>query len=472
MTVGGIQFGGLASGLDTAAIIDAILAAEGRPLRVLANRKSAEQERLNLLGTFEGLVKKLRDKAHALQDSNSFFAHKLSLGAEGIASVTLSGSAEAGAHTLKVNSLAAADRYAFAGVLDPTADLTPGSLDFTYGGNSYSVTVSAGSDLNDLAAAINIAAGEDVTASVVNTGTDATPSYQLVLAGDDTGADFAIGGLLSTVPELGTAQHVSIATNAEVVIDGLTVQRSSNLFSDVLPGISFTVSRETVGVEELSFTVDVDPSGIRKNIQGFVDAYNEVLDFMNKQSSFSTTAGAGGPLFGDSTLNAIRSNLRRALFNPDETVMAANPAYGSLGLIGINLGSDGKLSIDETKLDAKLNGDLGAFEQFFNRADDITTTSVDERGAFVKLEGILDDLTKDRTGFDGKTKIEGLFHSRKTSIQRQLKGFDDDMERQQARLDKFEDSLVAKFAALEQLISGLQSQQAFLTANLANTNRR
>src|SRR5688572_33487809 len=95
MTLGGIQFGGLASGLDTSAIIDAILLVEGRAKRVLQGRKEDEQEKLTLLGTFQGLVEKLQDKARDLQTAGNFFAHELAVGEEGIASFTLSGSAEA-----------------------------------------------------------------------------------------------------------------------------------------------------------------------------------------------------------------------------------------------------------------------------------------------------------------------------------------------------------------------------------------
>src|SRR5688572_379725 len=121
MTFGGIQFGGLASGLDTNAIIAAILGVEGRTMRQLEARKEDEQKKLTLLGTFQGLVEKLQDKARDLQTAGNFFAHELAVGEEGIANFTLSGSAEAGAHTLEVLSLAAADRYAFAGVADPAA---------------------------------------------------------------------------------------------------------------------------------------------------------------------------------------------------------------------------------------------------------------------------------------------------------------------------------------------------------------
>ena len=146
----GIQFGGLASGLNTGALIDAILAVEGRALRVLEGRKEEEQEKLSLLGTFEGLVNDLRDKARDLQVAGNFFAHELTVGEEGIASFTLSGGATSSSHTLEVLDLAAADRWAFAGVPDPDVPLASGgNVTFDYDGVSYDVTIVAGSTLNE-----------------------------------------------------------------------------------------------------------------------------------------------------------------------------------------------------------------------------------------------------------------------------------------------------------------------------------
>jgi flagellar hook-associated protein 2 len=464
MTLGGIQFGGLASGLDTGAIIDAILLAEGRTLRGVEKRKQGEQAKLTLLGTFEGLVNKLRDKARDLGAAHEFFAHKLTVEKKGIATFTLGGSAEAGAHTLEVLSLASADRYAFAGVADPEAALGTGTVAFTYGGNSYSIAVASGSDnLTDIAAAINTAAGADVTASVVNAGPSSAPSYQLVIAGDDTGADFAITGLTSSVGGLAGATHVSTASNAQVVIDGLAVQRSSNLFSDVLPGVSFTVSRVTPAATPMSFTVDLDPAGIKANIQEFVDAFNEVVEFVNAQNTFTLEDGAGGELFGDSALDAVRSTLRRALFDVDlATVMADSEGYSTLGLIGIDLQADGTLEIDDQQLEQKLNGNLDLFSDFFRHEGVLPDHS--DSGVFGRIDGMLDDLLDDSTAPNGRN-VDGLIDSRRVSIQRQVVGFDREIERLELRLEKLEESLVAKFAALERLLAGLQSQQAFLGAS-------
>ena len=461
MTLGGIQFGGLASGLDTGALIEAILAVEGRSLRVAERRKEDESKKLSLLGTFDGLVNKLRDLARDLQADSDFYAHKLTIGEEGIADFDLSGSATEGAHTLVVNSLASADRWAFSGVTDPAASLGAGTLSFSYGGTAYNVAVASGSDsLNGIRDAINSAAGEDVTASVVNVGTEASPSWQLVIAGDDTGADFAITGLASSVAGLTGATNVTPASNARIVIDGLEVERSSNLFSDVLQGVSFTVSR-TTDLVGTSFTVEVDTAGMKTNVKQFVDAYNEVIKFVNAQNTFSTEGGPGGALFGDNALDGVRSIVRRAMFSVN-TEQDAN--YRTIGQLGLDLQSDGTIKIDDAKFDAALATDKDQFSSFFRAqgADEDLVESND--GLLVRIDQMLDDLLKTTSVDvgDHSVEIKGLINSRRDAIGRQMHDYDKEIDRLEDRLEKLEESLVLKFANLERIMSGLQSQQSYL----------
>lgn len=471
MTLGGIQFGGLASGLDTGAIIEAILAVEGRSMRVAEQRRDAENKKLSLLGTFEGLVNKLRDLARDMQSDSDFYAHKLTIGEEGIATFDLSGSATPGAHTLIVNSLASADRWAFGGVTDPGASLGTGNVTFSYGGTSYDVAIAAGSDsLEDIRDAINAAAGADVTASVINVGTTTTPLYQLVIAGDETGADFAITGLASTVNGLTAPTNVTPASNAQVEIDGLVVERSTNLFSDVLSGVSFTVSRETGGLET-SFTIEVDTEGMKANLQEFVDAYNEVIKFVNTQNTFSLENGPGGELFGDNALNGVRSIVRRAIFSVNEL---QDPDYRTIGQLGLDLQSDGTIKIDDKELEEALSTNLDAFSSFFRAEGANEDEAEADDGLLVRVDQMLDQLL-DSTSVPVGTEsleIKGLISARRDAIGRQVRDYGKEIDRLEERLTKLEESLVLKFANLERIMSGLQSQQGFLQNVGLGLNRR
>ena len=479
-----IQFGGLASGLDTAAIIDAILGVERVPINALLSDKREEEGKLSLIGTVKGHLQSLRDKAEELSTLGGFFSYDITASEEGVASFSVTGAPQTGSHSLIVNQLAAASRFTFTDtVADPDSDLGGGDINFNVNGTAYSLTVSASdSSLNEIRDAINSLAGDDVTASVVNIGTSGSPQYQLVLAGDDTGLEGAVTGLTSTVAGLTDANIVELtsAANAEVEIDGLTVQRSTNTFDDVLDGLSFTAQAADVS-KTISFSTATDNEGIKAKVQEFVDAYNEVITFINDQSTFTEEDGAGGALFGDSILRNIKSTLSNSLFSVDiATVVADTAGFSTLSLLGIDLGTDGQLTIDDAKFDAKLDEDPDAFADLF-----VDTDGFDNTGAANNTSAFYTDLTADDGLFDNLfraidqsvndlvlgdgSSLKGLFSRREESINDAISRFDDRIEILEARLITTEESLIARFSALESLIAGLNAQGSAL-GSLNSTN--
>ncbi len=281
-----ISFGGLASGLDTSAIINALLGVERLPLLHLEKQKETENDKLDLISTLKDHLKGLQTLADDLKTVGNFLDFSISASVENVAAFTATGEAQTGAHTLEVLSLAQADRWAFDGVADPSLDLAGADgeqIDFTVNGTSYSVALlQAGSSLNEIAGAINDLAGDDVTASVVNVGTASNPSYQLVLGADETGEDYRITGVSSTVAGLAidgtvpdgsgnalSSNNITVGSNALAVIDGLQVERSGNEFNGVVAGVDLTVLSANVGTE-ITFSIEADKDSIKEKMQEFV----------------------------------------------------------------------------------------------------------------------------------------------------------------------------------------------------------
>jgi flagellar hook-associated protein 2 len=459
-----ITFSGLGSGLDTTAIINAILQVEALPMQKLQGEKAVNTKKLDLIGTLKGLVDDLKKKANEFSDLGGFLAYTVT-NDESVAAFTLTGdTAATGGHTLEILSLASADRYTFdpmATVTDPAVDLGAGTMHFTYGENTYDVAIGAGageSSLNAIAMAINTEAGEDVTASVINTGTELSPDYQLVMTGNDTGSDFVIGELgQSTVPGLTgmTLLQIGEASNAVAVVDGLTVERSDNVFAGVVEGLSFTATGTTQGVS--TFSVEVNNEGVTEHVQGFVDAYNAVMSFIETQNEFDKEEGAKSYLFGDSILSRVRSTINAALFNVDiGTVVADTEGYSTLGLIGIDLQADGSLKLDATQFEDKLTGNLDALSSLF--ADEDT-------GLMVKLETAIDEMVDSQTSQSGAA-IPGIFDLRTETLQSLNKTIDKQLASLEFNLGQIEETLKQKFASLEKLMAGLNSQGDYLQAQL------
>ncbi|HKX46638.1 MAG TPA: flagellar filament capping protein FliD [Planctomycetota bacterium] len=483
-----ISFSGLASGLDTSAIIAALVEAEKLPILALEQQKTIEKKKIDLFGLLEGYLADLSKKAEALQDFDGFLAKQVQASEEGVAALSVTSSALAGSHTLEVNALASADRWSFVGVPDHTANLATGpgqTVDFTYDGVAYSVAIDeAASSLEDIREAIETATGGAVDASVVNTGTESSPSYVLVVAGSQTGADFALTGLATSVGGLALDQQLTVASNAEITLDGLAIQRSTNDFSNVLPGLSITAQSLASGpTEAITFTISADTEAIQAGVQEFIDLYNKAIGFINSQNEYSEDEGPGGDLFGDSALRTVRSALNDALFGPG--AVDSTSAFGSLGLVGIKLAVDGTLSLDAAKFQAKLGEDIDAFADLFADLDGFDNagalegtpefyvdTSADS-GVFSRLVQGLAKLLDDQTDVNGNT-LKGLLDNKQATAQKNVDRIDDQIEQLELRLEKFEAGLVAQFTALETLLAGLQTQEQSLLAlqNLGNFNQQ
>lgn len=488
----GISIGGLGSGLDTRAIIDALVRVERLPIDMLEEKKEAEKKKLTLLNTLKGYVDTLRSKAKTLSTTRDFLAFTVTASDQVTASFKANGAAVAGSHTITVNQLATADRWAFDGVVDSTTNLATADgqgVSFTYDGVAYNATVTqAASSLNDIADAINTAAAGKVAASVVNTGTDTNPSYQLVLSGQATGEDLRIGAITSSVAALtidatgpngqGVAQssnNLTVGNNAIAVIDGLQVERAGNDFSDVLAGVSIS-ALSADPLKTTSFTVEPNKESIKTKLKDFVEAFNKVMTFIHDQNKYSEDTGAGGPLQGDSALRTLQSTIRGELFGTTITDINNDPeGFGTLKLLGFDLQKDGTLVINDAKLTDKLDEDLTQFADLFVDTDGFDnggaaagtpayyTDITADKGLADKLMRALDRITK---GFDtGSGSVsKGLFDARADSINSRVRLYDRQIDDREARLDKYQSALEARFAVLESTMSRLQSQQQYLNA--------
>lgn len=496
----GINFSGLASGLDTNAIVSQLVALERIPIQLIESQKGQQQDKLDKINQLADLVKGLQEKAEGLSNLDEFYAFSVGGSFDGSLTVSAGAGAVAGSHTVEVLSTAGTDRWSFDGVADSTANLASGAgetVDFTVNGTTYQIAVdAAASSLDAIASQINDQAGDDVTATVVNTGTQAAPSYKLLLASDHQGEDGRIAGITSTIAGLtidGTpadgsgnavsSNHVSVGTNAVAIIDGLTITRTTNDFSDVLAGVSLSVLAETTG--EVTFTVEPDKEAIKTKIEEFIGAYNEVLGFINVQNTYTPPeedgeAGTTGVLFGDGLLQTVKRTFDAALFNVDPATVAADTeGYSTLSLIGISTNSDGTLELDSTTFDEKFDGNLEALADLFVDSDGferdpgaVANTSAwyedttADSGLMASLVRGIEQLFGSIEDNDPDVDLKGIFDLKRDVINSRVKSLNEQIQQKEDRLDEYEQDLVLRFARLEELMGALNAQGASLGAAL------
>jgi flagellar hook-associated protein 2 len=120
-------------------------------------------------------------------------------------------------------------------------------------------------------------------------------------------------------------------------------------------------------------TVENDTEAVGDAIVGFVDAYNQVIDFLNDQLRYDSVTEQGGLLIGDSLLVTVQNDLRRMATG----VIPGLPSdMNRLAAIGITSVSEtGKLVIDDAKLNQALTDDLSGVANLFSTS--FATTNPD-----------------------------------------------------------------------------------------------
>ncbi len=488
-----ISFGGLASGLDTNAIISALVSAERIPIQQLQAKKDVEQSKLSLLGTLKGHLSELQDQASKLSKLSDFLAFKVEASHEGVANFSVNGTAQAGSHTIEVLSMAQADRWAFDAISDPEADLATvdgQQLSFTVGSTQYDIAVNAGeSSLYEIASSINDLAGDDVTASVVNTGAG-TDSYQLVISSKETGEDARISGIATDIAGLSidgtgpdgngvaqSANNITVGMNAAALIDGLHVERADNSFNGVIQGVDIDAISSDPGTV-VQFTVDADGEVVKEQMNEFIDAYNEVMNFINDQNKYSEDDGVGGDLFGDSILTSVRSTLNSALFDLDlDTVANDTTGFATLGLLGIKTTTDGTLIMNEATFDEKLAENVELLADLFVDTDGFDNGGVDatspayyvdttaDSGLMATLDRAIDRLLDPIEVADGEY-VDSIFDARDDTIRETMKRYDNEIERLETYVATFEEQQRARFSSLEELMGQLNAQSSSLISIL------
>lgn len=438
-----INFGGLASGIDTGSIVEALMEIERQPLERLESDKEYFSSRQDAFDTLDTKLKTLLEKFEDIDSSSEVRAYSASATSEEYFSVSASGTALPGSYNIEVQSLARQQK-----------DVSDGSYASRSEANFTSGTLTIGTtdividndSLDSLVDKINQANTGDnatgVAASILQDGN----GFRLVLTGEDASNAFSAtitGGTTANGYDplaFSTTQTQSLAS---IVVDGITVTSGSNVFEDVIPGVSLTVNKEqeTAG-ETTVMTVAEDVDAVKTKFKDMVTAYNAVIDYISDQKDSDWG--------NDSGLKAVKRNLQKMLTSQ----VATGGNLTTLSQIGLETQSDGTLSIDNTVLEEAISENM----------NDLDTLLAGGEG----IEGIASMFN---TYLEATTdRADGLAASRQASTDRTLKTIETNIIKMESRLEKRESLLRNQFDAMELLISNLNSTGSYLTQQLSLFN--
>lgn len=456
-----ISSAGIGSGLDVAKIVEQTVAAEKVPLKKLEYKAEGIQTQISTYGEIKSLTSKLGDISSKLTRDSAWNGVSISSSNSTITG-TMTGIAAPGTYNIKVTQLAQAQTTVIGGA-DAVAlakDETmgaDGTIKLKMGAVEKDISVSSSDTLTKIATKIN-EAEMGIQASVV---TDVDGKERLMLRSKETGTDKAFTvDIDPDLTKLGQAK-AQAAQNAKVELNGMEVESSSNTFANTIPGMSFTVSEVTSTAATLN--VKADTEAMKKNIQEFVDAYNELNDLLTKSTKSVRTAdgkvdqsaqnSGAGTLQGDSATVSLQNSLRMLT----QGISGSKGSLTRLSDIGIQMQEGGKLSLDASKLDKALTNIDDLKGLFANKADALGQGG----GIAVNFKNFTDKLLA----------FDGTLNTKSDSLESKLKSNTAEQDKVNKRAEALEKRLYAQYSALDTKMASLNALNAYVSQMVTTWNK-
>ena len=412
-TTSGITTQGVGSGLDIAGIVDKLMSVEQIPLTRLQQKESSYQTKLSAFSAARGMLSTFQNSVASLAVPTAFSSFAAAIGDDSVATVaidsTRSGSLSAGTHTLRVDRLATSQRTASTGFPATSTAIGTGTLTidiggwdagyttFTPNGTAGSRTITIDPSNNTLSAirdAINQAAA-GVTASIVNDGngnrlvlsstaTGATNGFRITTS-DADGNDVDASGLsqIAFDPPSGTtaSTHLADAANASFTLDGLLISKAGNHVTDVVEGLSLDLKHEDP-TTTTTFTISRDTATVKKNVSGFVSAYNALVGNLGTLTGYNASTKVAGLLNGDPSIRLITQKLQAIA----ASVIPTGGSVTALNDVGVKFTNTGTLELDDAKFTAALARDPDAIGRLFAKTGTPSDSLVQYTGSTDKTQ--------------------------------------------------------------------------------------
>jgi flagellar hook-associated protein 2 len=454
---------GAGSGVDVSSLAQNLVDAEKMPKANAINSKISKNEaRISGYSAVSFVVNEVQTALAALKDQTSFSSVTAVTSNPSAFSVTAGAAAATGSHEIEVLQIAKAQRRVSNGIALPNTPINGGealTLNFSIAGVAKKpITLADGKDTpQDIVSAIN-AGNTGVKAQLINTGDGSATPYQIVLTGPTGSAGvFTMStnyGTGSSTPGLGfNAGNAANQNAADAIlkVDGISVTRSTNSISDVVNGLTFEL-KTTSPAAQVNLTRD--PTAIKTKFDALVAAYNDANTMFGVVTDpKSTVETYGATLVGDSTVRAVRQQMR-SLFMGDSSTPGTN--ISAMWQMGFKIDEKGVMSVDATKLDSALQ----------NNFSDVVT-------AFTGNYNGLGAYSKQNAGFagDGVRKLSKLLSatgpmlSQSTNADTQNNKYKDDLTKLDTRMTALLGRYTKQFASMDSMVGNVNSQKTSLKAS-------
>ncbi|UTA49474.1 flagellar filament capping protein FliD [Simiduia sp. 21SJ11W-1] len=381
---------GAGSGIDSKKLVEQLVAIEKSAKQTqIDTKREGLEAKLSDYGLFKSALSTLQGALSTLKNPDTYSAKSVSFpDSDVVIPTAIEAGALSGTYSLEVTNIARSQSLSsgtFAAVTDAVGK---GTLTFNFGSWDSPPTVfSANADktaktitiddsnnsLEGLRDAINDA-NMGVQASIVNDGSgfkllmkaESGQNNQLHIAAVEEGGtptnNDADGLSRFTFNESAlqlTQQQAGM--DANLIMNGLAVTRTTNEITDLIEGFSFTIAKDAPG-EVVNVSILDDKLTAEDAIRNFVDLYNEFLEVVKPLTGFNEESGEYGSLSRDALAKSMQSKIRQIITEP---VTGVDSGLNALTNLGIRTELDGSMKINEAVFSAAMKNNFSEITQIF-----------------------------------------------------------------------------------------------------------
>jgi flagellar hook-associated protein 2 len=471
-----MQITGLASGLDTNAIVSALMTNANQQVTNVENQQTGITALNTNLTTIQLALQTVASDASALADPSLFTPTQTITSTNSAlvnATATSSNGAVVGGYQITVSALASASQKTF------TYSNPSSATNFTIDGQQFSLA--AGASADSLVNQINSDSNATVWATVTQEASGNTPAT-IVMSNRATGEPDTSGDYINVQGASGilTQTAETDGTNAQYTINGVAGQSTSNTISgaevpsaqgdpapnvnsnqgatETIPGVALSLNGITGSGSPA--TVDVSAPGanttaISTAVSQFIKDYNSAITTIQTQLSQTPSSSdpTQGQLYGDPDLQQLLGNMREMM---DATVGGLTGSMSSMLDVGVSTGATtgsgvpsasalaGNLTLDASSLTSALTSNASGVQKV------LTSWSIE----FSQL-------------VNNEAAPGGTISTRITGDNAQINYLSTQISNMQAANAQQQQELVSEFANMESTLSSSQSTSSWLTSQIS-----
>ena len=215
--------------------------------------------------------------------------------------------------------------------------------------NSTQQITFADKSLSQIALLFNDVTG--IEAQVVDT-TGEGDNYSLILYSDDTGAETgfklqAAGNTrweTTSIPSstIDDNKFTQVAADANFKLDGIEFTRTSNIVSDLIPGMDIELRSDFDS--EATVIVSRSEAAIKQSAYDIIMSLNEFKAELDRLTFVDVDGDENGPLAMDPSATILKSNFKKLSMEP---ILGYGADSVYLAQLGIKVGNQGQFYLDE-----------------------------------------------------------------------------------------------------------------------------